>query len=289
MTKNLFAACRPDEPGLVAKHVRVSQPVQSAVEELFLQQEKAFLEGVTEEVAFDGKWKPEENELLAIPLPDEAKVLLNGAGTNPLGFDDIDTGSFAAGNVRALFVGDGHRTLVQRFAPQQVLSRRFSLLLDNNTFTRLEQPSFALDTHLTCVIRDGKVLFKSFHALRQIIDLFDFYQEATELGLVTFVNKTIFNGADLDLFKLNADQTCRKLIYAITRDGVLDRHSADEIVTAAGAVGLTVGVTNGKLDIPQDRAGLKQLLRFLDDGLFEAPLSGERYVTNSKQKVKAAA
>ena len=31
-----------------------------------------------------------------------------------------------------------------------------------------------------------------------------------------------------------------------------------------------------------------ELLRFLDDGLYEASLSGQRYVTNSKKKVKAA-
>ena len=43
-----------------------------------------------------------------------------------------------------------------------------------------------------------------------------------------------------------------------------------------------------KIKVPTDRAGLKQLLRFLDDGLYEASLSGQRYVTNSKKKVKAA-
>jgi hypothetical protein len=48
-------------------------------------------------------------------------------------------------------------------------------------------------------------------------------------------------------------------------------------------------VNNAKIEVPEERAGLKQLLRFLDDGLYEAPLSGERYVTNSKQKLKAAA
>lgn len=287
MTQNLFAACRSDD-GLTIKHVRVTQPVQKAVEELFVSQERDFFNGITEEVDFDGAWKPDGNELLAMPLSDEAKVFTDAISADLLGLPDVDAARFADENVRAIFVGDKDRVLIQRFAPPQILSRRFSLLLDNNTFKRLDQPAFALDTRLTCVIRDGKIMFKSFHALRQIIDLFDFYQEATDHGIADFAVKPIFDVADLDQFKQNADQTCRKLIYAIGRDGVLDRHTADEIAAAAQGVGLVVDVANEKIRVPTDRAGLKQLLRFLDDGLYEATLSGQRYVTNSKKKVKAA-
>lgn len=288
MTKNLFAACRTDNEGLIAKRVRVTQPVQDAIEQLFVQQEADFLRGVTDEVEFDGAWKPDDNEMLTIALPDEAKVFTDTIAANALGLPDLDAANFADENVRALFVGDANRVLIQRFAPPQVLSRRFSLLLDNNTFKKLDQPAFAFDVRLTCIIRDGKIKFKSFHALRQIVDLFDFYQEATDQGIADFAAKPIFDVADLDQFKQNADQTCRKLIYAISRDGVLDRHSADEIATAAQGVGLKLDVDNDKIKVPTDRAGLKQLLRFLDDGLYEASLSGQRYVTNSKKKVKAA-
>lgn len=288
MTKNLFAACRTDNEGLIAKRVRVTQPVQDAIEQLFVQQEADFVSGITEEVEFDGAWKPDDNEMLTIALPDEAKVFTDTIAANALGLPDLDAANFADENVRALFVGDANRVLIQRFAPPQVLSRRFSLLLDNNTFKKLDQPAFALDVRLTCVIRDGKIKFKSFHALRQIVDLFDFYQEATDQGIADFAAKPIFDVADIDQFKHNADQTCRKLIYAIGRDGVLDRHSADEIATAAQGVGLKLDVDNDKIKVPTDRAGLKQLLRFLDDGLYEASLSGQRYVTNSKKKVKAA-
>ncbi|MBA4130088.1 MAG: DUF4868 domain-containing protein [Hyphomicrobium sp.] len=285
MTQNLFAACRSQDNELSIKRVRVTQPVQGQVEALFLSQEQAFMNGITEEIEFDGAWKPDANELLTIDIPDQAAAFTNAIAANPISLPDIDAANIADEGVRALFVGDADRVLVQRFAPPQILSRRFSLLLDNNTFKRLEDPAFALDVRLTCVIRSNKIKFKSFHSLRQIIDLFDLYQEATDDVLAEFVDCDILDVNDEDLLKQNADQTCRKLIYAISRSQVLTRHTADEIQAAGQSLGLAISLNNGRITVPTDRKGLKDLLRFLDDGLYEASLSGQRYVTNSKRRV----
>jgi hypothetical protein len=35
--------------------------------------------------------------------------------------------------------------------------------------------------------------------------------------------------------------------------------------------------------MPTDRKSIKQLLRFLDDGIYEASLTAKRYITNSKR------
>lgn len=288
MTQNLFAACRSEDNELSVKRVRVTQPVQNQIETLFLDQEQGFMNGITEEIEFDGAWKPDTNELLTIDLPDQATVITDAIAANPMSLPDIDSANIADEGVRALFVGDANRVLVQRFAPPQILSRRFSLLLDQNTFKRLEDPAFALDVRLTCVIRDNKIKFKSFHSLRQIIDLFDLYQEATDDVLTDFSQNDTLDVDDEDLLKQNADQTCRKLIYAIARSGVLERHTADEIQVAAQGVGLGITINDGKIAVPTGRKELKQLLRFLDDGLYEASLSGQRYVTNSKRRVQAA-
>lgn len=288
MTQNLFAACRSQDNELSVKRVRVTQPVQAQIEQLFLAQEQAFMGGITEEIDFDGSWKPDTNELLTIGLPDQAAAIVDAIAANPLALPDIDAANIADEGVRALFVGDANRILVQRFAPPQILSRRFSLLLDNNTFKRLEDPAFALDVRLTCIIRDNRIKFKSFHSLRQIVDLFDLYQEATDEVLADFAECAILDVDDEDLLKQNADQTCRKLIYAISRSGVLDRHTADAIQTAGQTLGLVISLRDGKIAVPTDRKELKDLLRFLDDGLYEASLSGQRYVTNSKRRVQAA-
>ncbi|MGO4836899.1 hypothetical protein AB4144_32105, partial [Rhizobiaceae sp. 2RAB30] len=65
--------------------------------------------------------------------------------------------------------------------------------------------------------------------------------------------------------------------------GVLGNHAVNQIEAACNAVGMAVTVNNGRLVMPTDRAEIKKLLRFLDDGLYEAPLTKVRYVTNSKR------
>ncbi|MGO4842455.1 hypothetical protein AB4144_60325, partial [Rhizobiaceae sp. 2RAB30] len=59
MPQNLFAACRING-ALVAKRVRLDQAVQQQIETIFNQQETDFRNGITSEVAFDGRWWPVE-------------------------------------------------------------------------------------------------------------------------------------------------------------------------------------------------------------------------------------
>lgn len=154
---------------------------------------------------------------------------------------------------------------------------------DGNAFRRLSDPAFSLDTGLTCVIEDGKVKFRSFHKLRAIINLIDVYRAATDQEVQDFAAHAHFEITNAGSFLAAADQTIRKLVHAIGRSGTLGAYTVPQIETACGAVGVAVTVNNGRLVMPDDRADIKKLLRFLDDGLYEAPLTGQRYITNSKR------
>ena len=63
MTQNLFAACRSQDNELSVRRVRVTQPVQDEIEQIFLAQEDQFLNGVAEETEFSGDWQPDEDEI----------------------------------------------------------------------------------------------------------------------------------------------------------------------------------------------------------------------------------
>ncbi len=286
MAQNLFAACRVNG-ALVAKRVRLDQAVQQQIEDIFNQQEAEFRDGITSEVAFDGSWTPDEDEFLTINAPQEAAIFMDTLNANPVSIPDIDTANFEAEGIKGIFTGvaanGATKVLVQRFSPQQILSRRFSLWQNGNAFRRLSDPAFSLDTGLTCVIEDGKVKFRSFHKLRAVISLLDVYRAATDQEVQDFAAHAHFEVADTAAFSATADQTIRKLVHAISRGGVLNNHTVAQIETACNAVGMVVAINNGKLIMPTDRAEIKKLLRFLDDGLYEAPLSGVRYVTNSKK------
>ena len=286
MPQNLFATCRVNG-ALIAKRIRLDQAVQQQIETIFNQQETEFRDGITSEVAFDGSWTPDDDEFLTIDVPQEAVIFTDTLNANPVSIPDIDTVNFEAEGIKGIFTGvavnGSMKVLVQRFTPQQILSRRFSLLQNGNAFRRLSDPAFSLDSGLTCIIEDGKVKFRSFHKLRAIISLLDVYRTATDQEVQAFASHAHFEVANATAFIATADQTIRKLVHAISNGGVLNNYTVVQIEAACNAVGMAVTVNNGKLIMPTDRAEIKKLLRFLDDGLYQAPLTGVRYVTNSKK------
>ena len=288
MTQNLFAACRHNG-NLVVRRVRLDSAVQASIEALFSEQESALRSGITEEVDFNGNWDPEQNELLTIDIPQEAEIFEETINDNATSIQDIDTSTFCDEGIKALFTGitaNGKtKILVQRFTSKQMLERKFTLLQHNNAFRKLTEPAFTLDTALTCIIEDGKIKFKSQHKLRSIINMQDIYKEATDQEVRDFSNHQNLSVANVDEFLKQADQTTRKLVSAITRSNTLNTYGVNDIKSAAERVGVQVTVENNQIVIPDSKADIKNLLRFLDDSLYEAALTGQKYITNSKRSV----
>ena len=285
MTQNLFAACRHNG-SLVARRVRLDSAVQASIEALFSEQESSFRDGITTEVDFNGSWNPEDEELLTIDVPSEADIFEEAINANATSVPDINTANFAAEGIKALFTGTNNngvtKVLVQRFTSQQMLERRFSLFQQGNAFRRLTEPAFSLDTGLTCIIEGGKIKFKSQHKLRSIIDMLDIYREATDQEVRDFSAHASLTVSNVDGFIELSDQTTRKLISAITRSNRLNDYTVDQIQAAAARVHVGINVTNGKIVMPDTRADIKNLLRFLDDSLYEAALSGQRYIRRER-------
>lgn len=286
MPENLFAACRVDGQ-LVARRVGLAAPVQQQVEDMFDQQEQKFRSGVMEAIPFDGGWNPDADQVLTIPIPQEAGIFHQTIAANAVSIPPIDTGRFVDANIKALFTGvnenDAPKVLVQRFTAGQVLNRKYALLFSDNAFSRLQDPAFVLGTGLACIIEAGVIKFKSLHNLRSIIDITEIYREATDAEVHNFAEHNTLEVADADAFVETSDQTIRKLVHSITDTGVLDKYSAENIRDAAQKTGLTVKVQNGKIVIPADRNGIKALLQFLNESRYAGPLSDQPYIANSRR------
>jgi len=284
--QNFFALCHSDD-GAVVKRIPLNATVQQKMTTLFNAQEQAFLHGITEEVEFNGDWKPENNEVLTIGVTDEATLMVNAINANASSFSQLNVSQFEEENVRAIFTGSGHgaaaQVVVQRFMPQQLLSKKFTLMLKNNTFGEMTEPAFTLAGSLVCIITDSKVKFKSFASLRTVLDISDHYKEATDEDIGEFASHDSLHIDDIEAFKEHADQTVRKLIHVIEKQGVLDDYSASDISNKAQELEFTVNVQSGKVVMPKQKKDIKKLLHFLTDGFYEAPLSGKRYLTNSKK------
>ncbi|ESQ79293.1 DUF4868 domain-containing protein [Asticcacaulis sp. YBE204] len=284
----LLAYCKTNN-GNAVKRIPMTNPVQNGLEALFLNQENAFRAGRPNEVAFDGDWNPDEDELLTLVVSQEVANIIAVATGNALALPVIDTAHFEAENIRALFTVAGNdgaqRLLVQRFTGMQLLNRKRALLLHENNFRELTEPAFTLGASLCCVVENGLIKFDSYHNLRAIFELTEFYQEATDADIDAIAAHASINIAHLAAFKEEATQTLRKLIHKVMYSGVLDQHTSQEIQTRAAATGLALVLDNGILQVPEDKALARQFFRFLDDSLYEAPLSGQRYVTNSKRAI----
>ena len=284
MPENLFAACRIDGE-LVSKRVRLDGTIQDHIEELFANQAQSFFEGVDEEITFDGRWKPDENELLTVEVTPEAAMLREALNRNPTAIEPLELANFAKVGVKALFTGDGtndaRRVLVQRFTAGQVLDRKFALVLRGNSFRRLTSPAFALARSLVFVIEGRTIKFKSFQNLRAILDVLEIYRDATDRELEEFAGHPSLRVAELEDFVSTADQTTRKLVNAVVASGVLDSYTPTEIKEAAARTQLNLELQDGRIALPVERRELKDLLKFLDESRYSGPLSGRTYVTNS--------
>lgn len=99
--QNLFAACRL-EGSLQAKRVPLHPQVQNQVVKIFEEQERRFRDGCTSEVPFDGRWRPDEDELLTIPLADEASMFAETLAANVISIDPLNTSAVASEGIKAL-------------------------------------------------------------------------------------------------------------------------------------------------------------------------------------------
>ncbi|MFG1277474.1 Kiwa anti-phage protein KwaB-like domain-containing protein [Xanthobacter autotrophicus] len=287
---NLLAVCRYAN-GIEIKRVRTTQPVQAILEGIFNDQAVEFFNGVDDEIDFRGDWMPDPNELLVVDVPQNAQAIIDSATLNVSSLVDIDAHNFMNERIAALFIhelapdGSLRRVLIQSFSAQQILSRKHALLLDGNTFKQLTEPAFSLSNKLVAIIEGGKIKFKSFNNLKKIFDIVHLYTEATDAEIDAFCQHDRVVVADPVALKSSADQIMRKLIHSIHNNDILSRHEADAISAKAAAVGLDIEVRDGKIVLPTDKAKLKLVFRFLDDALYEGPLSELRYQANSKRLV----
>src|SRR3546814_14843467 len=122
--------------------------------------------------------------------------------------------------------------VLQEFAARQLLERRFSLVLDGDTCSRLTQPAFAIGASLAGIIENGRIKFNKFSRIRLIFDLANMYQEATDTELDVFCALNCLEVGDSDAFKAKADQKMRKLNHAISERKTLEKYTPAQIYTA---------------------------------------------------------
>lgn len=283
---NLFALT--SVPGDRIIRFPLTQDLQEEIHGVFANQLEAFLSGIEEEVPFDGRYVPEEDQLLVINEFVDVDGMLD-AVANPLAIEQFDPQAHSLGHVKALFTGlqenGNYRVLIQQFENRRLIATKgLAMFFSGNTFQKMNDAGLTLDSKLLAVLDGTTIKFQSFHFLRRVFDLSDYFNEATNDEVTSFATHVKLFVNDVNAFLENANPLVRKKIALISQSGVLDNFTTEQIVAAAQAFNLEFATTvDGRIVLPNSRTELRRLLRFLDEDYYESPLSQTHFVTNSKR------
>jgi len=282
---NLFALT--SSPAARVLRFPLSNDLQNEISDVFRAQRKAFLDGIVTTIDFDGRYRPEEGELLVIKNfvdPDSLADIVK----NPIGVEQFDPNVHSLETVKAIFAGcpdGGDHVLIQLFEQRRLLATKsVAIFFTGNTFQRMGDAGLTLDSKLLAVL-DGKDLkFQSFHFLRRVFDVDDYFKEATSTDVKAFAAHASLTTANPAAFEAATSSTMRRKIALILQSGVLDKHPVQTIVATAKPFKVNIQTSpNGQIVLPDSPSELLKLLRFLDEDYYESPLTQTQFVSNSKR------
>lgn len=291
MALSLFALTSNPSSRIVK--FEISAPVQVELTEYLKEQEQQFDEA-QEEIEFDGKYKPEPDEILCINGYDDIDGL-EASIRAPLGVEPVNPDEDFFLEIKALFTGyeteaGTIKILLQNFDRRKIISTNgLSIFHANNVYKKIEGIGITVDHKLTATLESGKLKFYSFHTTRQMFDLSEYYKVATDDDVFEFLQVDQIQSVDSQGFLDMADSWVRRKISLIQQSGILQNVPLHEMKAAAIDFNIpfeTVDEGDSEvIGIPDNKSDLKKLLRFLDEDYYKSPLSKTNFVTNSKQLV----
>lgn len=293
MLLNLFALT--NDPAKRIVRFKLTEEVQRELSALIIEQSDTFDNSIEQSIEFDGKYKPDHGEALYIENYDDIDNL-EATVRNPLGVEEVAPCNNFFTSIKALFTGyetDGNsiRVLIQYFDKRKIISTNgLSIFHSGDVYKKIEGIGISIDTKLSATYQDGILKFFSFHLLRQIFDLSEYYKEATDVDITNFTEMEMVKAENPTQLVAMADSWIRRKISLVQQSEILNNVPLNQMKAVALEFSipfetiLNEGVEMIKL--PSEKAELKKLLRFLDEDYYRSPLSNTNFVTNSKREVE---
>lgn len=291
MLLSLFALT--NDPAKRVVRFKLTEEVQADLSAFILEQNATFDAVIDEQIEFDGKYKPDIGEALYINNYDDIDNL-EASIRNPLGIEEIIPCNNFFTNIKALFSGGeveggGIRVMIQYFDKRKIISTNgLSIFHSGDVYKKIEGIGISLDTKLSATLQDGKLTFFSFHLLRQIFDLSEYYKEATNDDITDFAAMAIFKVHDIEQLINIADSWIRRKISLVQQSEILNNVPLNQMKAVALEFNIPFQTVtedgNEMIQLPSEKPDLKKLLRFLDEDYYRSPLSNTNFVTNSKRE-----
>lgn len=292
MPLNLFALT--SDPARRVLKFSLSNEVQVELTAYFEAQEQSFNDYIEEEIEFDGKYKPDAGEVLVINGFDDIDGLEN-AIRNPLTIHQVEASPEVMGSIKAIFSGyvdeaNNVVLLIQCFDKRKIISTNgLSIFHAADVFKKIEGIGLTLDTKLAATLIGNRLRFFSFHVMRQLFDMSEYYREATDSDINEFAQLECISVDDMPQLIAMADTAVRRKVSLIQQSQILERVAVADIRTVAMEfdIPLATVVSDGieKIRLPTNKADLKKILRFLDEDYYKSPLSNTQFLSNSKRAV----
>jgi hypothetical protein len=272
----------------------LSHEVQTDLTAYLRDQEQNFTEQGQDEIPFDGKYKPDLGEVLVITDFDDIDGLAD-AISNPLSIPEVSPTPESFGTIKALFSGHVDQNgvvsvLIQHFDKKRVISTNgLSIFHAANVYKKIEGIGLTVDSKLTAILREGALKFHSFHLLRKIFDVSEYYKEATDCDIHQFASMACVMVANSSKLIAISDTWVRRKLWLISQSQILEKVPVADIKAVAVEfhIELKTEIEDGtdKLVIPDEKKQLKTILRFLDEDYYKSPLLANYYLANSKRPV----
>lgn len=273
--------------------IEIDAKTQKSICETFAESVQS-LTSEKEKVEFDGRYKPEQDEILHISnfqLKDDIK----DAVRNPIGVTAYEKTNREYPAIKAVFVGEKvdegdtekFSVAFQRFRKEQYISTsNFNLFWSNNTFRHEKSYGISISDSIDCFYApDEELQFTSFYYARQVFDLSGYYRSATTQEVASFTSNESLYFENAQDFENLANSSIRRKIAAINDSEVLKKYQAIDIKRLAQKAGISITVKNKQIVIPNDKEQIKVILGFLDEEAYRGPFSQITYLANSKRKV----
>lgn len=181
----------------------------------------------------------------------------------------------------------------QRIQKSQIIGKKTGIHLfsSKNTLSVFDDSLLSIPFRLECYYDNGKLFFNSIWHARQVFDMSQFIQEATDDDVREFAECSLFTDCDINDFIALADQQMRSKITAIQASGVLSKYSAKKIQSVAKRIGFNIKTKRvdgqGKIVLPDEKKEIKLFLKILDETIYEGMLSGELKESNSSKPFRS--
>ncbi len=183
---------------------------------------------------------------------------------------------------------DGRILLFQRFAKFQIIRPGFSLTDISGTFSVFDKPSVTFRRSLDAIYntRERELYFRNYHNVKGFLPMKSVFREATEDDVKRMLTGKNLVAEDIESTLNNLDNRMIEQFSLLDQSNVLETRSIGEIKEIARPYKVDIEVIDNKVVLPAKRKAAKDVLMALNDNFYTGPMSGNKFVANSKRIIQ---